>query len=227
MNSVDFFRENNYLVVNKFINTDVCTLLYHYCQLEATRLKYLEENWKINDLNEDETLLNMRGLFGEFNDPQVPGSFAKYGDLIFDTVLNLSLQKMEELTGLQLIPTYNYHRVYFSGNDLKKHIDRESCEISTTLTLGYDNTNLNYNYCWPIYLKNKQGVETKVELNPGDMLIYRGCELQHWREPLEGNHHAQVFLHYNEKNGKHDNMYDGRATLGLPNTFRGTKNDIE
>jgi len=27
---------------------------------------------------------------------------------------------------------------------------------------------------------------TKVLLNSGDMLIYRGCDLEHWRDPFEG-----------------------------------------
>ena len=48
------------------------------------------------------------------------------------------------------------------------------------------------------------------------MLIYRGCDLFHWREPLKAFNHAQVFLHYNEKNGKNNILYDGRTTLGLP-----------
>ena len=54
------------------------------------------------------------------------------------------------------------------------------------------------------------------------MLIYRGTELEHWREPFEGNDCAQVFLHYNNKNtaGSNLNIYDSRATLGLPTWFK-------
>ena len=50
----------------------------------------------------------------------------------------------------------------------------------------------------------------------GDMVIYKGCELEHWREPFEGNNHAQVFLHYNIKNGRYNNKFDGREVLGVP-----------
>ena len=32
-----------------------------------------------------------------------------------------------------------------------------------------------------------------VDLEVGDMLVYSGCELEHWREPFEGDHCAQVF----------------------------------
>ena len=26
----------------------------------------------------------------------------------------------------------------------------------------------------------------KVDLKPGDMLLYSGCELEHWRDPFPG-----------------------------------------
>jgi hypothetical protein len=58
----------------------------------------------------------------------------------------------------------------------------------------------------------------RVDLNIGDMLIYSGCDLEHWREPFNGDLCGQVFLHYNRTNGKYaeNNIYDGRAMLGLP-----------
>ena len=78
-------------------------------------------------------------------------------------------------------------------------IDRFACEISTTLNLG--------GHAWPIFLEpdetkgsddgtkyisdNTKGV--KVDLTPGDMLIYKGNLLEHWREPLEGDKCTQVF----------------------------------
>ena len=56
------------------------------------------------------------------------------------------------------------------------------------------------------------------------MLIYRGCELEHWRNKFEGDICTQVFLHYNEVNEKSkDNLYDGRLHLGLPAKFKGLK----
>ena len=50
------------------------------------------------------------------------------------------------------------------------------------------------------------------------MLIYSGCELEHWREPFEGNVCSQVFLHYNHANGPYatTNLYDKRPILGIP-----------
>ena len=50
------------------------------------------------------------------------------------------------------------------------------------------------------------------------MLIYSGCELEHWREPFEGDFCVQVFLHYNHVNGKfsNNNLFDKRPMLGIP-----------
>jgi hypothetical protein len=71
-----------------------------------------------------------------------------------------------------------------------------------------------------MFVEEKDGTQIPVHMKPGDMIIYRGCELKHWREPYWGKNHAQVFLHYNEKSGPYDIMYDGRPLLGLPGTFR-------
>jgi hypothetical protein len=111
---------------------------------------------------------------------------------------------------------------------LKRHKDRFSCEISTTLNIGGDS--------WPIYIEpnSKKGSQTesgyvsehtkgvKVNLKPGDMLVYKGNILEHWREPFMGENCAQVFLHYNNKktNGSEENIYDGRLHLGLPADFK-------
>ena len=96
-------------------------------------------------------------------------------------------------------------------NILAKHKDRFSCEVSTTLHLGGDP--------WPIFLKSKKKIH-KVNLNKGDMLVYKGVLLEHWREPFEGKHHAQVFLHYNDAKKKKAIKFDGREMLGLPASFK-------
>ena len=74
---------------------------------------------------------------------------------------------------------------------------------------------------------------TKVLLDVGDMLVYSGCEFEHWREPFEGQVCGQVFLHYNHVNGPFadKNLFDKRRLLvfhqyGICNTMRlyATKN---
>ena len=133
---------------------------------------------------------------------------------------------MAQETGLQLIPTYSYARLYKKGDILKRHKDRPSCEISTTIHLG--------GHPWPIFIdgtgannvineeqnliKPNAPAGTKVLLEVGDMLVYSGCELEHWREPFEGEVCGQVFLHYNHVNGPfaEKNRFDRRPMLGIP-----------
>jgi alkylated DNA repair dioxygenase AlkB len=110
-----------------------------------------------------------------------------------------------------LIETYAYTRLYKNGDELKRHIDRKSCELSATLNIGGDP--------WPIHIdltggRNKVG--TKIDLKPGDLLVYKGCEHEHWREVFKGKKCLQIFLHYNPKRGKNSQKYDGRPFLGIP-----------
>jgi len=213
-----FFEENGWVKIEKYIDTNMANLLYHHIQLEAQRLVYFEDN--LIDVDDS--------IHGTFTDRQAPGDFSKYGDPIFDSLLSLGTEKINELTGKELVPTYSYHRLYTMGTELKRHIDRPSCEISTTLCIGYDNSNVDASkypdWDWPMFIGPKDGEKDTegmpIHMKPGDMLIYRGDEVEHWREPLWGNNHAQVFLHYNEKEGQYDIPYDGRPLLGMPATFR-------
>ena len=156
--------------------------------------------------------------YGTWVDRQVPNTYSHYSDTVMETLLQEVKPVMEKHTDLKLSPTYSYARIYKKGDILARHKDRYSCEVSTTLNLGGES--------WPIYLDptGKEGqAGIKVDLKPGDMLIYSGCDLQHWREPFEGKDCAQVFLHYNNLKGKNakDNLYDKRPMLGLPNYFKG------
>jgi hypothetical protein len=156
-------------------------------------------------------------MYGVWNDPQVPNTYSNYADMVMEVLLVKLLPLMEKVTKLKLNPNYSYARIYKEGDILKRHKDRFSCEISTTLNLGGD--------VWPIYLdptgkENNKGI--KVILNPGDMLVYKGNELEHWREPFIGEKCAQVFLHYNNMatEGSKNNIFDRRPHLGLPAYFK-------
>jgi hypothetical protein len=165
-------------------------------------------------------------MFGTWKDSQIPNTYSHYADHVMETLLMKTLPVMQKETGLELVPTYSYARAYKKGDILKRHKDRPSCEISTTIHLGGDQ--------WSIFIdptgsnnvideyKNimkpnaPQGV--KVDLDVGDMLVYSGCELEHWREEFQGNVCVQVFLHYNHVNGQfaEKNKFDKRPLLGLP-----------
>ena len=152
----------------------------------------------------------MQDYYG--SDEQVPGAHSKYGDPAMETILVQLHEKIQASIGLTLFPTYSYYRVYRPGDDLKTHTDRESCEISCTLCFGYEYENKNYN--WPIFMDGN-----RAELKPGDMVIYRGCDLSHWREIFEGSEtdwHVQGFFHYVDANGPNASFkYDTRPALGI------------
>jgi hypothetical protein len=138
-------------------------------------------------------------------DAQCPLSEAIHGHPTFDKLLEDLLPYFETASGLKLLPTYSYARLYAQGDELTKHTDRPACEISATVTLGFEGG------VWPIYMDGN-----KVDMKVGDAVLYRGQEVEHWREKyVEGKWQAQVFLHYVDANGPHKNeKYDGRHTLG-------------
>lgn len=130
-------------------------------------------------------------------DSQVPNSYAYYSLPMCNILLGRLLDKVSKLTGKRLKPTYTYCRVYFKGADLKPHKDRPSCEYSVTL-------NLSQTHVWPIYMGKRA-----VTQNPGDGVIYKGCEIEHSRKTFEGDEYVQVFLHYVDADGPHkDFVFD-------------------
>ena len=194
---------NKYQVIKKAVSYDLANFCFNYFLLKRDAAKFMYDNNIIHD----------NGMFGTWGDTQIPNTYSHYADPVMETLLVKMLPVMKEQTGLDLIPTYSYARAYKKGDELKRHKDRPSCEISTTINLGGDP--------WPIFIEpsgetGKEG--TKVLLEVGDMLVYSGCELEHWREPFDGQVCGQVFLHYNHVNGPfaEKNKFDGRPMLGLP-----------
>jgi PKHD-type hydroxylase len=147
-------------------------------------------------------------------DDQCPLSDAVYGDPKFDALLARLAEPLGRNIGKKLLPTYTYARIYRPGEILKKHKDRPSCELSATLTLAYDAKS-----SWPIFFANGNK-ELPIQLEAGEMAVYRGCDLVHWRPPFKGNWHVQVFLHYVDAEGPYaDHAYDKRGALsGHPGT---------
>ena len=202
--------KSDYIHVKKFISDDVADLLYGHVLLAHRRLSVMLDDKDFCKKYPNEKLPPT--LYGTFDDPQALDDLSRYGDLIFDTLLLGKTEQLEQITETGLIPQYSYYRLYTKDAELKKHKDRESCEVSLTMCLGYDAET-----SWPIWFKDKDGKEISISLEKGDMVIYRGCDLEHWREPFEGNNIAQVFLHYTKKGGKYGNeKYDGRTALGYP-----------
>ena len=214
------FQKNKYIVIKEAVPKQIAEFVYNYFLLKRQVARTFFDTRYISPFTTE---------FGVWNDEQVPNTYSHYADIAMETLLIRTLPIMEKYTKLKLNPTYSYARIYKTGDILQRHKDRFSCEISTTLNLGGDP--------WPIHLEPKKNVGIpngkkitvssnnkgiSINLKPGDMLVYKGMELEHWREEFQGDNCAQVFLHYNNQKSKDadKNIYDKRKHLGLPSWFK-------
>lgn len=152
---------------------------------------------------------------GKRQDPVSQYSF--YADPLAETILYNSKADIEDVCEKQLDPTYSYSRVYVKGDELKRHVDRPSCEISVTVNVA-----ITADTPWPIWCQYKDNDPVECLLAPGDAVVYKGCEVYHWREPLRhADINAQFMLHYVDKNGPHASFkWDRRPSLGMLNETR-------
>ena len=170
MNTIKDFK---YKLIKNFLTTEEVKLLNDYC-----RIKH-----RINN-----TFFDMGGQ----NDN---GDTYFYADPLMESLMINKLDLMQKETGLELLCTYAFWRMYTINADLKKHKDRPACEISVTVMLGSDGNQ------WPIYMNGT---------------VYLGCEVEHWREEFKGDWHAQTFLHYVDKNGPNKEWFkDKRQLYGM------------
>ena len=217
------YKKDKYCIIRKAIPKEIANFVYNYFLIKEKVFKTMTANKSISPFSEE---------FGVAGDVQAPDTYSCYADGAMETLLLRCQPVMEKNTGLKLLPTYSYARIYKTGSILDRHKDRKSCEISTTLFLGGD--------IWPIYLSPFENVGStvgpntvpgatmsskakgvKVILKQGDMLAYDGMELEHWRERFTEKTCVQVFLHYNKDTPTNQaNQFDTRPHLGLPAYFQ-------
>ena len=130
---------------------------------------------------------------------QVEGSIARYWHPQYRQIHSGVRKKLEKGLGRKLYNTYYYDRYYFPGQELTKHNDRDACEISVSIHIS---TNLPDNLKdWEFKIKTPDtytdkkkkdtilipGEERALVLNPGDGIIYSGCDRPHWRDAMPGD----------------------------------------
>jgi len=204
MDKVEYFKNNKYAVVENLVSPELINFLYNYFILKSCTNR---------NFNEAET---GESIFQDYMK-------AVYGDLTAETLLSQLEKPLSQIVQKNLCPTYSYSRLYVTGEALNIHKDRPACQYSVTLNIGGDP--------WPIYYgvedsNSKDGIIfngkkvkilNEIILKPGDGAVYMGEELLHWRDPFEGDHCVQTFLHYvdndNEKYTKE--RYDGRQNIGF------------
>jgi len=151
-----------------------------------------------------------------FSTVDVISAYSKYADPLIETVLYNSKEALEEVTGFLLHPTYSYSRVYVKGDELKSHVDRPSCEVTVTAHIATQGAS------WPIWMQVPGKEPVSFILEPGDAVVYKGCEVKHWREKaVDTELNVQIMLHYVNQNGPNAAFkWDKRPGLGLPGSTR-------
>jgi hypothetical protein len=187
------FKKNKVLKAPNLVSKEVCHLLARYALMKK------------------ETAPKIR----RGNDP-LANIHREYCVPIMDVLLDELTPKIEALTGMSLWPTLSFYYTYQKGNQLLPHKDRASCEVVVGLKIGSDVQYAKTKGDWPLYF-NKEGKTLYEELNVGDAVIMNGHELEHWREPFEGEWFVSAIFGYVDKNSMHAyQKYDQRKQLGLP-----------
>ena len=145
------FKKNKYVVIKQAIDKDLALFLYNYFLMKK---QVFDTSINTKYISPYETFLG----FYENQTQQIPNTYSSYSDIAMETLMLKCQPIMEKTTGLKLYPSYTYARIYKKGDVLKRHKDRFSCEISTTMNLGGDD--------WPIYLEPSGEVGKKgIKIN--------------------------------------------------------------
>jgi hypothetical protein len=142
-----------------------------------------------------------------FGDRQIKHSFSYYAPLCFEILFPRVTPKCEEILNKKLIPSFSYARILYEGAEMEKHVDRASATISTTITFEIDKDP------YDIWITDLEGNDVALKMYPGDMCLFDGGKLVHWRDTYTGKKHIQAQLHFANDEA---NRYDGRQMLGAP-----------
>jgi len=199
------FEEDKFVIIRGYIEPAIMDLFYQYCKIQVQRTSFKKLNSESYNPDWD----------GRFGDSLVANTFARYADPLWESLMLSSVNALEHYTGLSLVPGFSYWRFYQQGDTLIKHADRMGCEISVTMCIGYEGES------WPIFVET-ESYTGPVVLEPGDMLVYKGCEVQHWREEYKGSHQAQVFMHLDRADKEDNNFLDSKPMPAIPVTYAAT-----
>ncbi len=190
------FMKSDYIVIKKAVPEEICRLSAIQYEIQQECCKIFFPNISMADLS--------------------PNSFARYSPLCFEALSVYLLPLLEEHVGEKLFPVYSYARIYYRGSRLDPHIDRQSSEISVSVCIEKDAID------WPLYIRTPELKTYEINLDCGDIVIYKGNEQEHWRTVFEGEKQIQCFLQYVKAEGdKAWLKWDTRPCLGLPFEYAG------
>jgi hypothetical protein len=132
------FKKKKYTVIRQAISKDLASFVANY---------FLMQKQVYDTCRNARYISPFENIIGHYEgkDEQIPETYSQYSNIAMETLMLKCQPEMEKVTGFKLYPAYTYARIYKKGDELKRHKDRFSCEISTTMNLAGDD--------WPIYLR--------------------------------------------------------------------------
>jgi hypothetical protein len=154
-------------------------------------------------------------------DKMCPLSDSIYKADFFKELQDSLIEPLSYISGKKLKPSFNYARIYNTGEVLEKHKDRPACEYSISMTLGHaKNSSI-----WPIYITTEVGPE-KLVLDIGSLVFYKGVELEHYREKYLGEWQTQVFMHFVDSEGPYTEDTNDEKNESLKPTPCSGENEV-
>jgi hypothetical protein len=147
-----------------------------------------------------------------YRDIQVERSFSWDSPLCIEALSDSLIKEVVENELKEAVyPTYSYARIYYNGAEMPIHIDRSSSEYSVSCCIDVEIDNP-----WHLGIETIRGETLYVEQEPGDIILYKGNELKHWRNPYKGTEQINAFMFYVKANGPRAELkYDTRPLLGM------------
>jgi hypothetical protein len=124
--------------------------------------------------------------------------WGRHGDPVARLFHQLLAPVVQAVVREPIKPSYPYFAAYPRGASLPEHTDREQCEYTVTMLVGHEPA-AGDELAWPICLKPpRRGYRSvRVRQRPGDMAIFKGREISHWRPVLRAaSRSLHLFLHF-------------------------------
>lgn len=130
----------------------------------------------------------------ELGDVQVRRRYGQHNEMIARYFHHQFTEIIGRIVGEPVKASYTYVSAYREGSILGAHVDRKQCEFTVSLLI--EDEDVSATGAWPLWFQLHEG---KVAVTPktGDAVVFRGCELPHWREQSSTAHTSTVLLfHY-------------------------------
>ena len=96
------FNQNKYQVIKQAIPYELANFCFNYFMLKRDAVQFMY----------NKNIVAETPILGTWKDQQVPNVYSHYADFVMETLLVKVLPIMKEQTGLDLIHTYSYARIY-------------------------------------------------------------------------------------------------------------------